>query len=587
MKLPSALAPLLRKSPLPGGEPDRYLLELDISRGAAESAPSNPVQALRGLHTPQLRALVAQLRKAATDDHVVGLIGLLGPSPLTLAQAGELRDAVRRFAAAGKPSIAFSPSFGELTTGTISYFLATGFSEIWLQPTGAVGLVGFAGEAMTLRGALDRIKAEPAFGQRHEFKTAANTFTETEITPAHREMSLRLLESANEIVIAAVAESRNLTAERVRDLLGLGPRVGTAALDDGLVDRLGYRDEVYAALRSRLGSDLELRYVDRWRGRPFDNLVAGSRGLGARKPVVAVVTAHGPIQLGRSESRSPFSGPSVGADSLGAALRAAGSSDRVRAVVLRVDSPGGSYVASDQIRREVLALREAGLPVVASMGSVAASGGYFIAMPADRVVADAGTLTGSIGVLAGKVATHRTSAAIGFTRETLATTPYSAMFSSNRGFTEEEWALLDAWLDQVYADFTGKAAHDRGMELADLEPLARGRVWTGADALERGLVDSLGGLDHALDEACRLAGLDRGEVSVRRVPKTSPLQMLTPPKSSEAVEARWDLGSTPSVIEGPPAWRQLLDGLRTALDQPQAGVLTLPPLWLPGLLPTW
>jgi protease-4 len=588
MKLPAAIQPLLRKTPLPGGEPDRYLLELDVSRGAAEAPPSNPVQALRAMHTPQLRTLVEHLRKAATDDSVVGLIGQLGPSPLTLAQAGELRDAVRRFAESRKPTVAFSPSFGEVASGTISYFLGSGFEEIWLQPTGAVGLVGFAGEAMTVRGTLDLIEAEPEFGQRHEYKTAANTMTSTEITGPHREMSLRLLESANEIVIAAVAQARRLTAERVRELMGSGPQEGAAALSAGLVDRLGYRDEAYAALRDRIGADAELRYVDRWRTSPFENLFGGAVGRPSRKPVVAVVTAHGPIQLGRAESRSPVSGPVVGADTLAAALRAAGTTDRVRAVVLRVDSPGGSYVASDQIRREVLALRDAGIPVVASMGSVAASGGYFIAMPANRVVANPGTITGSIGVLAGKISTRGTTARLGITRETLETTPYSAMFSSNRGFDERERALLDTWLDHVYADFTGKAAHDRGLPLEELEPLARGRVWTGADARERGLVDRLGGLDAAIDEVCELAGLERGQVAVRAMPKTSPLQLLNPPKSSEAVEAT--LGASTStawaaLLEGPPAWRQALRTLQVLVGDSQMGVLSLPPLWLPGLLP--
>jgi protease-4 len=248
---------------------------------------------------------------------------------------------------------------------------------------------------------------------------------------------------------------------------------------------------------------------------------------------VAVVQASGAIHLGRSGG-SPIAGRSVGSDTLGAALRAAGRDESVRAVVLRVDSPGGSYVASDTLRQEVLALRRTGTTVVASMGAVAASGGYFVAMPCEKIVATPGTLTGSIGVLAGKQVLAPALARLGVRRESVVAGRYADMFSSDRPFDDDEWGRLEAWLDTVYADFTAKAAEDRGMDVDRLRSLARGRVWTGADAVERGLVDEAGGLSDAVDVACRLAGLDRSQVHLRSYPHVNPLQRLVPAQNSES-----------------------------------------------------
>jgi protease-4 len=286
------------------------------------------------------------------------------------------------------------------------------------------------------------------------------------------------------------------------------------------------------------------------------------------------VQASGAIHLGRSGG-SPLSGRSVGSDTLGAALRAAGRDASVRAVVLRVDSPGGSYVASDALRREVHALRATGTTVVASMGGVAASGGYYVAMPCQRVVAAPGTLTGSIGVIAGKQVLTSALDRVGVHRESVVAGRYADMFSTDRPFDEEEWARLETWLDTVYDDFTTKAAEDRGMDVDHLRTLARGRVWTGADAAEHGLVDELGGLSHAVDVACRLAGLDRADVHVRPYPHVHPLHRLVPVQNSESPVALARTG-TPAGIpdlgaEGVP-W---VDRVLAAAGFP-SGVLSLP-----------
>ncbi|MGH3506079.1 MAG: S49 family peptidase, partial [Nocardioidaceae bacterium] len=463
----------MRRNDLPTGRRTPRVLELDLTQGLLEAPPTSPVAALRTMQVPSLRQVVRALREAADDPRVVGLVGHVGAKPPTAAQADEVRAAVADFRAAGKPTWCWTEAFGELGPGNVGYLVATAFDEIWLQPTGDVGLTGVVAQAVFVRGALDKLDVRPELGQRREFKTAADTFMQTGMTEAHREMAERLASSLTEHVVDAVARGRGLTPQEVRELVDEAPLDADTARDRRLVDRVGYRDEVYAAIEDRLG---EVTYTFAHRYHRKD-LPAIRRRVQRSRPVIAVVQASGPIHIGRS-GRSPWAGSSTGSDSLGAALRAVARDDDVHAVVLRVDSPGGSYAASDAIRREVIRLRETGRTVVASMASVAASGGYFVAMPADVVVASPGTITGSIGVLAGKMVTHGALERIGVHRESVSVGRYAEMLSSQRPFTDDEWQRLDSWLDRVYDDFVSKAAADRGMAVEALEHQARGRVWT-------------------------------------------------------------------------------------------------------------
>ena len=545
--------------------PTDLLLELDLSRGVAEAPPSSPLEAARTRHVPVLRHLVEGLHQGADDPHVHGLIAHIGAVHPTLAMAGELRAAVQRFRRSRKKAVCWSESFGEMGPGNVPYFLATGFDEVWLQPSGDVGLTGVVASGMFVRDALDRAGVSPQIAQRHEYKTAADMFLRTHMTDAHREMAERLTGSSMEAIVQGVVEGRGLSPEAVRVAVERAPLHADEALEAGLVDRLGYRDEVFAAVRADL-PPVTLRYVERYRKKPGSN---PAQRLQRHRPAVAVIQAAGPIHLGRSRGASPLSGPSIGSDGLGASLRAAREDDDVRAVVLRVDSPGGSYVASDALRREVLRLRESGRTVVASMGSVAASGGYYITMPADAVLASAGTITGSIGVLAGKQVIRDALERFGVRIESVSVGRQAEMFSTQREFTDDEWRRLEAWLDRVYADFTGKAAHDRRMDVERLREVAKGRVWTGADAREHGLVDELGGLDEAIDLACDRAGLRRKDVELRTLPKSPLLQRLRPAQSSESPAA--------AAVGGDGA--SLLDQVYRALRIPAYGVLTTPVVW--------
>lgn len=564
MGLPSPAARLAALRP--GGSP--VLLELDLTEPPLPDEPADPLGRLRARHRTSLPRVVRALRDAAHDPGVAGLVARLGGPALGLAQAQELAEAVREFRAGGKPAVAWSETFGEFSAATPSYVLATAFDTVWLQQSGGVGLVGFALTTPFLGDALRRAGVEPQFAQRHEYKNAADVLTRAGFTAAHRESLTRLVDSSWEQAREAVAAGRALPVQTVQRLADSGPATAADAVREGLVDRVGYRDEVLADVRQRLGGSGEtppLLLVSRYARR------SGPAGLlrhlpGRSRRVVALVTAAGAIHQGRSR-RGPVGGPSAGSDTVGAALRSARRDASVGAVVLRVDSGGGSYVASDAIAREVALLRDGGTPVVVSMGSVAASGGYFIAAPADRVLALPGTITGSIGVLAGKLVTRGLADRIGLRRELVTAGDHAAMLTTTRPFTADELARLDAWLDEVYDDFVGQVARGRGLPRGEVEAVARGRVWTGADALDRGLVDELGGLGAAAGVARRLAGLP-ADAELRRWPSTGPLDRLRPPTSSEdpaAVAARVDPWSG-------------FGSLAAALGLPAAGPLALPPL---------
>ncbi|WP_328519165.1 signal peptide peptidase SppA [Kribbella sp. NBC_00359] len=544
------------------------LLELDLTRGVLETPPASPVAAFRARHLPTLRELVAALRKGARDDAVAGVVAHLGGQRLSLAQVQDLREAVADFRTSGKPAVAWTESFGEGGSGTVAYYLATAFDEIWVQPSGDIGITGVSVQAVFIRGALDKAGVIPQLGKRREYKTAADTFTEKEMTAPAREMASRLAESAYEQIVEGIAVRRRLDTARVRELVNSAPLHAQAGLDAGLVDMLGYRSNVYDELQKQLDYDSRL-LAERYIRRGPRTLQDVRKTLPwPHKPLVAVVRVSGGITVGRNSS-SPLGGPGSGSDTVGAALRAVAENDKVKAVVLRVDSPGGSYVASDAIRNEVLRLRSTGRPVIASMGSVAASGGYFVAMPADVIVAQPGTITGSIGVLTGKGVVRDALARIGISQEAVSEGTNARMYSAQEEFTDEQWARLEETLDRIYKDFVAKAAQDRGLPEEQLEALARGRVWTGADAHARKLVDELGGFQHALTLACNRAGLDRDEIGLASVPHRNLLEQLRAPRTTD------DLAVTtqPLTLDG------VTSSIYTALGLPPTGLLTMPLSW--------
>jgi len=525
------------------------ILELDLTEGIAEEPPSDVVSAVLTMRRPRLADVLDGLRRARADDKVHALVVKIGGRRIGLARVQELHAAITEFRRSGKATVAWGETFGEFSPGNAAYYLATAFDRIWLQPSGDVGLTGLSLERWFYRGALDKLGLEYEVGKRYEYKNAYDRLTEQGFTAPAREALEQLASSLTGQLTAAVAERLSVPPAQARELIDNGPYIAEEALELRLVDALGYRDEVYEEARKSAGSGAHLLYLGRYhRSR---SLAERARKLPEpAENVVALIHASGPIRRGRS-GRGPLSGGAMGSDTVSAALRAAAADRRVRAIVLRVNSPGGSYVASDTIWREVVRARQTGTPVVVSMGDVAASGGYFIAMAADAIVAQPGTVTGSIGVLTGKPVTASLLERVGITTDSVTEGAHADMFTTTRPFSKEEWSKINSWLDRIYADFTGKVASGRNMTQAQVHEIARGRVWTGADAAANGLVDHLGGLDDAVALARRKAMLP-DSAPLRGFPRVTPLDRLRRPESSEDYAA-----AGPSLLAESwgPVWR--------------------------------
>ncbi len=529
------------------GVPGGCILELDLQSVPAESVGFDPLRLVTGAGRPMvLREAVAAIHRAVKDDRVVGMIARVQISAAAPGPVQELREAIAAFAAA-KPSLAWAETY----PGTLSYYLASAFGEVWMQPSGTVGLIGFATNALFLRDALDKAGIEAQFVARGEYKSAANLFTQDRYTEAHREADSRLIESLHAQVWQGIAESRGIAAETLDAMADRAPLLRDDAVAAGLVDRIGFRDEAYRRIDELTGAEDVDPDSEDAPARLFLSRYAQTRkpSLPGRKkkPTIAVVTVAGPIVNGRGGPQVfPLSRSSAGADTIAAALREAGAADGVKAVVLRIDSPGGSVTGSETIWREVGRIRSAGRPVVASMGEVAASGGYYIAMAADTIVANPGTVTGSIGVVTGKLVARELKDRLGIGSDSVRTNANADAWSVNGRFTPEQQEMVEAEADLFYADFVSRVAEARGMSVADVDAVARGRVWTGADALERGLVDELGGLRTAVRRAKVLAGLDAdAEVRLAGYPGSSMRDFLRPRASSQPAAA-----SLPAVAAG-------------------------------------
>ncbi|HEY2315106.1 MAG TPA: signal peptide peptidase SppA [Streptosporangiaceae bacterium] len=549
------------------------ILELDLTDGIAETRPTDPVSAITGRNRAALPDILDGLRRASGDDRVKVLVARLGGRSMGLAAVQELRRAITEFADAGKETIAWAESFGEFSASNVQYYLATAFEKIWLQPSGDLGLTGIAVERLFLRGVLDKLGADFQVAKRQEFKSAAEQFTETQFSEPARQATERMTASVTEQLVQAIAERRDISRDKVGELIDAGPYLAARAQAEGLVDQLGYRDEVYAEARKLAGPEAAVLYLARYqRAKALAERARSTvtKMPGGHEPGVALIYATGPIRRGRS-GRGPLTGGAMGSDTIAGAIRAAARDEHVRAILLRVNSPGGSYVASDTIWREVVRARAGGTPVVVSMGDVAASGGYFISMAADKIIAQPGTITGSIGVLTGKPVLGEALGRVGVTSERITQGAHAAMFSQLEPFSESEWALVNDWLDHIYADFTGKVADGRGMTTEQVHEVARGRVWTGADALAHGLVDELGGVDRAAAIARRRAGLP-DSAPLRVFPRVHPLDRLRPPASSES------RGATAASLLAD-SWGPAGHLVRR-LGLPPHGPLMLPGSWL-------
>ena len=552
-------------TPLPGS----ILLSVDLTRELPERASEEPLLRLLVGGRLTLRNFLDAIEAAGDDPRVKGLLARVGSDENGLAKVQEVRDAIAAFRSKGKFALAFADSFGEFGPGTRPYYLATAFDEVWLQPMGNVGLTGLYAESPFLKGTLDLLGIVPEFDHREEYKTAMNLLTETKMTPAHREEVEALLASVAGQIVRGIAQGRKLSEAAVRGLIDRGPLLGEEAVEAKLVDRLGYRDEVPAHARARAGSGAEVvsltSYLDR-AGHPHRE--------GA---TIALIYGSGLVVRSGDGAANPVTGSNVmAATEMTRAFRAAVRDSAVRAILFRIDSPGGSAVASESIWREVVFARERGKPVIVSMGDVAGSGGYYAAAAADKIVAEPATLTGSIGVLAGKLVVADLLKKIGVSTDAAQIGTNAAMFSSTADFTARAHDRLEAFLDEIYKGFKDHVATCRHMTQEAVEAVAKGRVWSGEDAKARGLVDELGGYAVALRLAKEAAKLPPdAPITLTVFPREETLPELIYNRLSGKEREDGSLSSG-TIERSLKAVQPLLQRLETILDTP--GVLTMPPI---------
>ena len=547
---------------------DNIILTVDLTRGLEEGPSEDHLLRLLVGAEPTLRDVLDGIERASDDLRVKVLLARVGDDALGLGKIQELRDAIKAFRAKGKLALAFADSFGEFGPGTRPYYLATAFDEIWLQPMGNVGLTGLYTEIPFFKGTLDLLGVAPQLDHREEFKTAMNSLTETKMTPPHREEVDALLASISGQIIHGIAENRKLSEDEVRAAIDRGPLLADEAHDAKLVDRLGYRDEAIVHARSRAGSGAELTslttYLDR-AGRPHRE--------GA---TIALIYGSGLIQRAASSTNPLIESNVMAANKIARAFHAAVRDPAVRAILFRVDSPGGSVVASETIWREVVFARERGKPVIVSMGDVAGSGGYYVAAPADKIVAEPATLTGSIGVLAGKLVVSDLFQKLGLSTDSAQIGTNAAMFSSTSDFSARAHSRLEAFLDDTYKGFKNHVASGRHMTEEAVEAVAKGRVWSGEDAQAHGLVDELGGTAAALQlakEAAQLAPDAAVKLTVFP-PEKEAFEIIVDRLLGKQRDDEDSSASSGSIERSLKAVQPLLQRLQTLLDN--SGVLTMP-----------
>ncbi len=471
--------------------PDEAILVLRPGGQLNEILPDDVMGQLLGRETSTVRGFVRSLQMAKRDPRIRTV--LLMPSTLESPFWGkvqELRDAVLDFRQSGKKVIAFLEYGGDR-----EYYLATAADRVFMLPTSPLDLTGVASYEVFLRGAFDKVGAFPDFLHVGEYKTAVNQLTEKGFTPAHREMSESLNRDMYDQLVRGIAVARKKTESEVRGLIDEGPFSPQDALRAGLVDDLAYQDQLDDRVPEMRPASGDPRRVE---GSDYERISPRSVGITPRSRI-AVLYAVGVIASGKSSS-DPVNGGVVGSDTLVEQIRQVRADDSIKAIVLRIDSPGGSSVASDVIWRELMITRDEkpSRPLVTSMSDLAASGGYYIAVPGQVIVAQPATLTGSIGVYSGKFVIDGTLAKVGVNTATIASGANADINSPFSRFTPDQQAKLQGYMQGFYDNFVEKVAAGRNTTPERIHAVAQGRVWTGEQARERGLVDMLGGLDTAV-----------------------------------------------------------------------------------------
>ena len=505
------------------GEPtirDNSVLALRVSGSLPDYSPEDPLKKFFGGPNQSLTGLVMQFKKAKVDNRIKAVLLDIDMSGVGWGKAEEIRDAIVDFRSSGKPVYAFI-EFGL----NKEYYIAASCDKIFVPPPGELFINGLAADVMFFRGSLDKLGIYPDIFQIGKYKSAGDMFTQKEMTDAHREYVNSLLDDLFNRYVNTIAQARKKSPDEVRALIDNAPYSAVKAKEAGLVDEVAYRDEVENQLKKQFGYKDSDTFVP-VRSADYSDVPPESLGLNQGERI-AVIYASGEIGSGNSQN-SPTGDQSIGSDTVSKAVDDAAADKTIKAIVLRVDSPGGSSLASDIIWHAVDAANKK-KPVVISMSDVAASGGYYISASASKIIAQPSTITGSIGVVAGKPVMRGFYDWLGISNEYILRGKNAGMFRETEKFSDDERAKFEEWIKATYYnDFVPKVANGRKKDPEYIDSVAQGRVWTGAQAKERGLVDEFGGLDRAIEVAKELAKIpaDKGVERVILPYPTTFLQRL-------------------------------------------------------------
>ncbi|RAK58795.1 signal peptide peptidase SppA [Phenylobacterium hankyongense] len=554
--VPFVLISMVASAAGPAPLPARAVLELDLRDPLTDQSPQNPLAGI-GRRSASVMSIIEALRHAESDDHVKGVLVRLPEGGLEPGIADELRLAIKHFRATGKPVFAHSQGLYPSGMVTATYMVGASADQMWMQPGSSFQVTGLANEDLFLKRFFDKYGVKADYEQRYEYKNAVNGYLYDNYTPAHREAELSWMGSIYQTNLTSVATDRKQDAAAVQHTLEAGPYLAEDALRLHLIDRVGQVRDAEQAMLKRAGDGAQL--VD------FDDYGHGRPGRDrARGASIAVIEAEGAIVTGKDGSTNPFAGGStIYSDDLSQAFYDAIKAKDVKAIVLRLNSPGGSDTASEQILASIRAAKAANKPVVVSMGTYGASGGYWISSEASAIVAEPTTLTGSIGVFGGKFAIGPALEKFGVdVRQLGVGSSYAGAFGMGRELTPAERAAFSTWMDRIYDNFVARVAEGRKLPADRVRQIARGHVWTGAQAKQLGLVDEVGGFYQAVDKAKTLAGLT-GEPRLRRMsPNGSPFEAIQKLLGVSATSARTLAAA--AWIFGDPRAQGLMDQMAQA-----------------------
>lgn len=504
--------------------PESFFLSIDFNIPIQETPKAISLDFLQKDTSSSLLDITKAISDATNDDRVKGLYATITHTPLSLSEIQSIHRALTEFKKSGKPTLIFSESFGEISNSSLNFTLASAFEKIWLQPSGTLNLEKLSIEQPFFHSLLEEYGIKPQFSQRYEFKGAMESFTNKKFSEPVDNSLARLLDSFQNQIEETLTTNLSLPKEKLDEYSTKSPILSSEAKAFSLVHHLGYKDEFEDYIKNIYNEKKDYKTVSL--NQYSQSLKNKPNSKDDTKNEIAIIYAVGPIVSG-SNNKGFNENPMIWSDELAKSIQEARERKNVKAIILRVDSPGGSYLASDTIWREMVLSEQTEKPIIASLGNIAASGGYYIAHPADHIFLENGSITGSIGVIGGKFVLKDFFKKINIDWDSISTDKnISPMWSILNEFSENQWKQFNKFLDFAYDDFTSKVAKYRKLSEFEIDSIARGRVWSGRDAIELGLADEVGDLNTAVKKASELAKVDKYKIVYYPKPET-PIEFLS------------------------------------------------------------